>query len=56
MGSGGAMLDIDTVGGGSVDPEKVTWHPSTYYEYTVEPAESVKEHVMANAGPGKISL
>ena len=54
-GSGG-MKDVGSVGGfSSMNPDVITWNPSDFYSYTPDPAESVPEIVMANAGVGKMA-
>jgi hypothetical protein len=53
-GDSGGMKDIGSIGGESLNPGVVTWNPSSYYSYTADPAGSVPDIVMANAGVGKM--
>jgi pectate lyase len=53
-GDSGGLKDVGSIGGESVNPGVVTWNPSSYYSYTADPAGSVPDIVMANAGVGKM--
>jgi pectate lyase len=50
----GYIIDIGShfleSGNMQTKPDGISWDPSDYYDYTLLPAEEVKEFVMANAG------
>jgi len=54
--SSGALKDTGTIGGASLNPDDVTLNLGAHYEYTLDPVDSVRADVLANAGPGKINL
>jgi len=52
----GALLDQGSLGSESHNPAGVEWNPRSFYDYTLDPTDEVKEKVMANAGAGKLPL